>query len=341
GVEVMRQMIETNKRLPIILISGFDQGVMHSAEQLANAYSLDIIATIAKPIGFSDFSDLLQKNSINKKHINAKEKFQIDAKELENAINQGQLVLHYQPQVKICNGELTGVEALVRLEHPEHGLIYPEMFVELAERTHLIKDLTEHVITQAINQALYWKSQHLNLQISLNISADNITSLSLPEQLSTMLKKHSLDPSRLTLEVTESALMGKLITSLDILTRLRLKGIELSIDDFGTGYSSLSQLYRMPFTELKVDQSFVINMINDDEASGIVKTCIMLGHELNMLVVAEGVENIETLERLSSLGCDIAQGYYIAKPMPAEELIPWIKKRGLNFNILGQIPGPL
>ena len=131
----------------------------------------------------------------------------------------------------------------------------------------------------------------------------------------------------LMLEVTETALMEELVTSLDILTRLRMKGIELSIDDFGTGFSSLSQLYRVPFTELKVDQSFVMSMTYDSEARGIVKTCIRLGHELNMKVVAEGVENQEVWDQLVQLGCDIAQGYFIAKPMPPSDFLEWFKQR--------------
>jgi len=145
----------------------------------------------------------------------------------------------------------------------------------------------------------------------------------LPEQLDRLLKNNELDPSLFILEITESALMGELATSLDILTRLRMKGIQLSIDDFGTGYSSLSQLYRIPFTELKIDLSFVMKMAQDDEARGIVKTCIILGHELKMKVVAEGVEDQETLSLLKQMGCDIAQGYYIAKPMPADKILNW------------------
>jgi len=327
GVEVMRQMVKTNRRLPLILVSGYDSGILHSAEQLAKAYSLDIIATIAKPLEFSLFKSIIQKHSKIEKRQGNNSELTLSAEELKNAIHQNQLILHYQPQINVKSGVLTGVEALVRWQHPEHGLIYPDLFISMAENNGLIGDLTDQVIKQAVDQACYWKSQNLVCQISVNISAENITSLSSPEHLSQMLKEKDLDPSLLTLEVTESVLMGQLTTSLDILTRLRIKGIKLSIDDFGTGYSSLSQLYRMPFTELKVDQSFVMNITKDDEAHGIVKTCIMLGHELNMHVVAEGVEDKETLELLGELNCDLAQGYHIARPMPAEDLIPWVKKR--------------
>ena len=162
------------------------------------------------------------------------------------------------------------------------------------------------------------------MPVSINISAHNITSLEFPEQVSELLAAENLTPSSLTLEVTESALMGELVTSLDILTRLRLKGVGLSIDDFGTGYSSLSQLHRAPFSELKIDRSFVISMLADEEAKAIVKTCIMLGHELKMLVVAEGVESRAHLELLREMGCDIAQGYFCQRPMPAAAMIEFL-----------------
>lgn len=327
GIQVMRKMVETGHIMPLILISGYDSGIIHSAEQLAKAYSLNIITTLSKPFNFDDFKQALNSYTLENGQQEKSTEQPISVSELSLAIKEEQLILFYQPQIDISSGSLIGVEALVYWQHPRLGLVSPGLFISLAENNGLIGDLTALVIKKAMQQALYWKSKKLMIQVSVNISADNITSLSLPEQLSDMLDGHQLDPNMLTLELTESALMGELITSLDILTRLRMKGIELSIDDFGTGYSSLSQLYRMPFTELKIDQSFVMNMKRDEEARGIVKTCIMLGHELKMNVVAEGVEDKQTLEILSDMGCDIAQGYYIAKPMPAKNLIPWIQHR--------------
>lgn len=333
GIEVMRQMVATNRLSPLILISGYDSGVLHSAEQLAKAYSLDIIATMAKPFSFSSFKSILQQyTKKSERRISPRPILSLPVSELEEALHQRQFILHYQPQIKISDGSLLGVEALVRWKHPQHGLVYPDLFIALAENNGLISALTAEVMRIAVNQVLDWKNANFAVPISVNISADNITSLSLPEQLSNMLNEHKLDPKMLTLEVTESALMGQLVTSLDILTRLRMKGINLSIDDFGTGYSSLSQLYRMPFTELKVDQSFVMNMTTDEEALGIVKTCVMLGHELNMKVVAEGVEDKEVFNLLKGMGCDIAQGYYIAKPMSAEALLDWENHRQGHFS---------
>jgi len=330
GIEVMRQLAETGYVLPIILVSGYDMGVLHSAEQLARAHSLEIIASLSKPLKMEALREILQvysQDGMDAKTSSISNELQLTASELKTAIYSNQLVVHYQPQVDIKSGALVGAEALVRWQHPNHGLIYPDLFIPLAEKKGLISGLTEQVIKQAVGQILKWKSEGLMIHVSVNISAENITSLTLPEQLIDLLNHHELDASMLTLEVTESALMSELVTSLDILTRLRMKGIELSIDDFGTGYSSLSQLYRVPFTELKVDQSFVMKMQYDEDAKGIVKTCIMLGQELNMKVVAEGVEDKEIMALLSEMGCDIAQGYHIAKSMPADELVQWENNR--------------
>lgn len=335
GVEVMRRLAARGCTLPIVLMSGYDSGVLHSAEQLARAHSLKIIATLNKPFQFQDLKDVLQRyGQIEADEAPAYEKnmLPVTVSDLEDALLNKEFILHYQPQIDIESGSLSGVEALVRWQHPEYGLIYPDQFISLAEENGLISDLTGQIIKQAVEQTLNWKAENLIVQVSVNISAVTITSLTLPEQLIVMLDNNKLEASMLTLEVTESELVSELVTSLDILTRLRMKGIELSIDDFGTGHSSLSQLYRVPFTELKVDQSFVKCIVENDEARGIVKTCIMLGHELNMHVVAEGVENKETLALLSQMGCDIAQGYYIARPMLAEDLVQWQKSRRVYKN---------
>ena len=222
---------------------------------------------------------------------------------------------------------MVGVEALVRWQHPEQGIIYPEHFLPLVEQSSMMNVLTRWVLEKAVKQGQLCQGAGFSMDVSVNMSALDITGLMLPEQLAELLDDNKLDATHLTLEITESALMGKLVTSLDILTRLRLKGINLSIDDFGTGYSSLSQLHRIPFSELKIDRSFVSKMGEDNEARAIVKTCIMLGHELNMRVVAEGVETEQQLELLKQMGCDLAQGYFIAKPMSGSELMNWAKTK--------------
>ena len=326
GVQVMRHLVDMHNVPVLILISGHDEGVLHSAEQLGKAQGLDIVASLNKPIDLNAFELAIKKYL---KRLQFKESYKktlqksnnaIEPQELLTAIQQRQLVLHYQPKVSMQSDQLIGVEALVRWQHPERGLIYPDSFISIAEAHGWIGELTHEVIRMAVEQSREWQSKGFDIPVSVNISADNITSLSLPEQLTELLEAKQLQPSSLMLEITESVLMGELVTSLDILTRMRIKGIGLSIDDFGTGYSSLSQLHRIPFTELKIDGSFVMSMLEDSESKAIVKTCIMLGHELKMKVVAEGVEEQAHWDLLRELGCDVAQGYFISRPVDAKTI---------------------
>jgi len=331
GIEVMRRLAKMDTSPALILISGTDSGVLHAAEKLGRAHNLEILASLRKPIPVDKFQQLLEQHAPQKTKLepqkNQSATKDFTPNELLFAIDNQQLTLHYQPQVNIATGAVTGVESLVRWQHPEQGMIFPDRFIPLAEQSGLMGQLTHWVIEETVQQEQVWQQLGLTVNASVNISADNITTLTLPEQISELLSFKRLNPTLLTLEVTESALMGELVTSLDILTRLRLKGISLSIDDFGTGYSSLSQLHKIPFTELKIDRSFVGNMAEDEEAQAIVKTCIILGHELNMKVVAEGIENQKTWDLLAGLNCDFAQGYFIAKPMPANDFIEWMKHR--------------
>ncbi len=335
GIEVIRVLGKNSAQVQLVLISGHDKGVLHSAQQLAQAHALRVAGSLSKPVPIEKLKKLVielsqQAQSSNQQGLAAQHMPSIE--ELKTALREKQLVLYYQPQIDIRSGELRGVEALSRWLHPQRGLIFPDTFIPLAEQHDLIGELTAEVIGQSIEQSRQWQQQGLKARISVNISADNITSLSLPEQLSDLLINSQLDPAMLTLEITESALMCELVTSLDILTRLRMKGFGLSIDDFGTGYSSLSQLHRIPFTELKIDKSFTMSMAQDEESRAIVKTCIMLGQELNMQVVAEGVESAEILSLLEDYGCDIGQGYHIARPMPAADLPGWVQQTAMAFN---------
>lgn len=326
GIQVMRELVIREVQPSLVLVSGYDKGVLHSAEQLGKAHGLEILATLSKPIDLEKFELLINQYLQKASSALVQEKtplvadLSISVEELAKAIHQRELFLSYQPKVNLSDGKLVGVEALVRWSHPERGMIYPNSFIGLAESQGLIGDLTYQVIQMAVEQSYQWRQHGFNVPISVNVSADNITSLSLPEQLTDLLSQNMLDSSGLILEVTESVLMEELVTSLDVLTRLRMKGVGLSIDDFGTGFSSLSQLHKIAFTELKIDASFVMSMLKDAESKAIVKTCIMLGHELNMKVVAEGVETAGHWKLLLDLGCDIAQGYYIDKPILAEDI---------------------
>ncbi|PCJ49732.1 MAG: hypothetical protein COA74_04575 [Gammaproteobacteria bacterium] len=329
GIEVIRELSKNGSKASLILMSGYDVGVLRSAEKLAHAYELEIMTSINKPIQLDELMMALishRKTLGSKKQPPDQNIYVPTPEDLEAAIDADQLVLHYQPQIDLKSGEIIAAEALVRWMHPEHGMLFPDSFIPLAETSGLMGKLTSTVLDIAITRVSHQQSFNCQVPISVNVSATNISSLGLPEELKDKIRIFKLDPSLLTIEITESALMGELVTSLDILTRIRMKGFALSIDDFGTGFSSLSQLHRVPFNELKVDKSFVMEMDTDREAKAIVKTCIMLGHELNMRVVAEGVESETTLTMLKEMGCDIAQGYYITRPLSEENFQTWLEE---------------
>jgi EAL domain-containing protein (putative c-di-GMP-specific phosphodiesterase class I) len=330
GIEVIRHLAKMENSPELILMSGQDSSVLSGAENLAVAHSLVVRGTLEKPLSIARLRGLLESQTTIRRAKLTEDITStvrdISAEELREALDLDQFVLRYQPKEEFA---LTGVskysaECLVRWQHPTQGLIYPDRFVALIERLGWMPDLTTIVFNQAIRQQRQWQKDGLQINLSINVSASDITSLTLPETISRLLADNELDTTTITLEVTESELMGELTTSLDVLTRLRLKGLRLSIDDFGTGYSSLLQLFRMPFSELKIDQSFVSKMVVDMEALAIVKACIALGEQFNMRVVAEGVEDHATKELLAELGCQAVQGYYIAKPMAAEDLTSWL-----------------
>ncbi len=246
------------------------------------------------------------------------------ASELRHAIEHDELVLHYQPKIELDSEKLWGVEALVRWRHPQQGLIPPDQFISLAEETGLIKPLTDWVLEHAMCQSTRWRRNGLQIPVSVNLSARNLHDRNLIEKVEHMLYVCNTDVSLINLELTESALMMNPEKSLETLKKLNDRGFALFIDDFGTGYSSLSYLQKMPVGALKIDKSFVQAMLSSPESLTIVSSTIALAHDLGLLVVAEGVETAEQWQRLQILGCDVAQGYYISKPLPIDEFEHWL-----------------
>ncbi|MDO9372408.1 MAG: bifunctional diguanylate cyclase/phosphodiesterase [Gammaproteobacteria bacterium] len=248
--------------------------------------------------------------------------------ELRHAISNNELVLHYQPKIDTQNARITEVEALVRWQHPSHGLMKPDDFIPLAERTGLIKPLTLWVLNEGLRQCALWERNGIKLGICVNLAAPALLDPELCDTVAGMLAAHEVAPERLILEITESTIMSDPARALQMLTRLAGIGVRLSIDDFGTGYSSLSYLSKLPVSEIKIDKSFVMDMITNDKDAMIVRTTIDLGHNLGLKVVAEGVESEEILARLKTLGCDAAQGYYIGYPLSETNFASWVKQTG-------------
>jgi len=246
--------------------------------------------------------------------------------ELRHAIEYEELVLHYQPKVDLKTGRVIGVEALVRWQHPKHGPVPPDQFIPLAERTGLIKPLTQWVLKEVHRQWSEWHRTGLNLPIAVNLSMRNLQDPQLPDQIAEMLRISIGAPDWLELEITESVIMADPTHTMETFMRLDKIGVRLSIDDFGTGYSSLSYLKKLPVDEIKIDKSFVMDMGSNEDDAVIVLSIINLAHNLSLKVVAEGVESQEISEQLAAFGCDAAQGYHMARPMPVTELVGWLKE---------------
>ncbi|BCG65248.1 MAG: two-component system, sensor histidine kinase and response regulator [Methyloprofundus sp.] len=334
GIEVMRELADKNVRPTFILVSGFDERVLHSAKQLAEAKHLVVAEILSKPIDTEVFIEVLIRVYIECKLARTKKEIKqnhaikiapdgISVDELRQALQQHEFIIYVQPQVNFSNRQVTGVEVLVRWQHPDRGLVFPDQFIPLAEEHQLMSELTDAVILEAIKAYQQFKVADISITVAINLSAQNINDLELPEKLGALLTSHGIRPEAFMLELTESAVLSDTSAALDILNRLRMKGFSLSIDDFGTGESSLIKLYQSPFSELKIDQHFVMRIANDKDADAIVRICILLAKELKMQTVAEGIETQVIWDKLKALGCDVAQGYFIAKPMPVDGFVEW------------------
>lgn len=246
--------------------------------------------------------------------------------ELRLAIEHDELVLYFQPKISHETSRVSGLEALVRWRHPTRGLIPPDKFIPLAEQTGLIRPLTSWVLEHAVAQCAALQEVGVKLTMAVNLSAINLKDPDLPRKISAVLNKHHLDPKWLELEITETAVMDDTMRTVQVLNELDALGTKLSIDDYGTGYSSLSYFRKLPLNDLKIDKSFIIGMATNHEDATIVRSTIEMGHELGLGVVAEGVEDRETWDKLTSLGCDAAQGYYMSRPLAPDDLLKWLRE---------------
>lgn len=321
GVELLRFLAEEKCRAKILIASGVDTRVLSTVGRLGTTLGLNVITTLQKPIMIDTLEDALHKAM----------DCAIGEYELQEAIASKQLQVYFQPKIHLQGrhaGSMKGAEALLRWHHPKLGSLLPCEFLPLAEKSGLLKALTDYVLQETVMQLREWKDSGLDVNVCINMPPQFITDLRLPDRLCSLLREFGLDSSSLTLEITEDAAMNATEVTMDILSRLRLKGVSLSIDDFGTGYSSLKQLFHLPFSELKIDRSFVSEVLESEEARTIVKVMIQLAHSLHMTVCAEGVESPEGLEFLAAEGCDSAQGYTISVPLSAEGLRKFVSQHG-------------
>ncbi|MEA2325287.1 MAG: diguanylate cyclase [Thermoanaerobaculia bacterium] len=244
--------------------------------------------------------------------------------EMRTAIERNEFELYYQPKQHLHSGLITRVEVLVRWNHPRRGLLMPVSFVPIAERTGLIKPMTDWILDKALQQCREWQDAGAPIHVAVNVSAKSLLEETLPSKVQTLLDKWNIDPRFLKIEITESSIMADPAHALAIMSMLQSMGVRLSVDDFGTGYSSLTHLRELPIDEIKIDKAFVLGMLTSDADTAIVRTVIDLAHNLGKQVCAEGVEDAETLRRLEEMGCDLAQGYFISRAVPAAALMAWL-----------------
>lgn len=332
GVQLLRWLKDRNCNARIIIASGCEASVLNSAKQLAESYGLNLIETLAKPFSLDAFLHALRKGDNQEEMIGlrsgSKPVDEIDEQELitqlEAAINNNEIQIYYQPRFALSDNKLLGFEALSRWIKVDGSSIPPTIFIPIAEKFDLIDTLTRNVVEKVVAQLAEWNRKGIELHGSFNFSARSLNLLDFPDYLTELIEQHGILPSQLIVELTESALAEDEETSLEILTRLRMKGFSLSIDDFGTGYSSVQQLQNIPFNELKIDRSFVASYQNNQSRT-IIASTIEMAHKLGIMVIAEGIEDQKTIDYLIEAGCDQGQGFYYAKPMSADDFTKWMK----------------
>jgi EAL domain-containing protein (putative c-di-GMP-specific phosphodiesterase class I) len=323
GVECVRHLAHMGYQGALVLVSGEGDRILHAAEKLAVAHRIPVLGALSKPVTPQRLRGVMDRFASMSASVRSKARQIFSASEVKRAIERRELVNHYQPKVAMGTAALIGVEALVRWQHPNAGLVYPDQFIPVAEEHGLIDALTDVVLDNALQQTRQWLDGGLALHMAVNVSMDNLASLEFPDKVAQQVISAGIELAALTLEVTESRLMKDMRAQLDTLARLRLKRIGLSIDDFGTGHSSLVQLRDVPFNELKLDRSFVTGAASNDSLKAIVGATLAMAGQLGMTSVAEGIESVEDWHFLRQLGCNVAQGYFIARPMPGDALPQW------------------
>lgn len=334
GVEFIRHLVERKYGGNLILVSGENKRILQSAEKLIRAHDLAVLGHLAKPVQPEALTILLKALTTLPHNQPRLKPVAYSPDELATGLRNHELVNYYQPKVSVKTGDVVGVETLVRWCHPKAGVVYPDQFIHISEAHKLIDQLTSIVLQEALSQTKLWLDAGITLDVSVNLSMDNLASLEFADIVESKTILAGIAPQTITLEITESRLMEDFKSALDILTRLRLKRFHLSIDDFGTGHSSLTQLRDLPFDELKVDKSFVHGASTNPTTRAIYDASLKLAKQLDMVVVAEGVEDESDWKLLRDTGCDLAQGYFIGKPMPAAELPAWMASWAARYKAL-------
>ncbi len=325
GVEFIRHVAEDQLAQAVAVISAMEVSILNTVETMAKAYGLQVLGTLSKPFNLQELMTCIARFQPKEDRKEAKvTRTEFNVEDLRRGLKEREFIAFFQPKVSFATGEVQSVEALVRWFRPGHGVVSPLSFIRQMELEGLVTPLTEALLTQTCGYLKAWEARGHSITASVNVSMLGLTDVSIADRLHDLVKESECDPKQIILEVTETEVMTNVAKVLNVLARLRLKGFGLSIDDFGTGYSSLQQLSSVPFTELKIDQSFVKDSPTQPRHRTIIETSLDLARKLKLKTVAEGVETRAEWDLLKSLGCEQGQGYFIARPMPGHQMPDWI-----------------
>lgn len=330
GVELLRDLAELQPSAGLVLMSSVDAKTLEAAEHLAKARDLRFLGSLQKPILAGAFKALLSRlDAPVPARRRAGVRALVTAEELRAAIAAGEIDVYVQPKVELGSGRLVGAEALARWLKPDGSVVMPDAFIDVAERAGLMDDLTDLIVRQALAACGRWGAQGLRTSIAINLAVSCLDRLDLPERIAAEAARHGVRHDQIILEITETGVMKDPTRLLDVVTRLRLRGFRLAVDDFGVGHSSLERLRRLPFTELKLDRAFVDGAARDPEVRSIAQATIRMAHDLQLSTCAEGVETSADLDVMRALGCELIQGYLLARPMPKLDLPAWAAAHAL------------
>jgi EAL domain-containing protein (putative c-di-GMP-specific phosphodiesterase class I)/CheY-like chemotaxis protein len=324
GPELLSALGGRGTRAPIILASSRERVLMNSVQDMGVALGLRVVGALQKPLTLASLGGLLQDKLHAEIEKHPLEHQAVDPALLRAALVRDQITVHYHPQVELETGRVRGVEALARWQDAQQGWIAPDAFIPVAEQHGLIRELTLRVMDAAMRQTALWNRNGLDLSIAINLSPILLERGELVEEISELQQRYELRADQIVLEITESSLLRDLAIALGVLTRLRLRGFRLSLDDYGTGFSSMQQLARIPFTELKIDRTFVHGAHERDSLQVILRSALEMASRLGIETVAEGVESLKDWQLLRQYGCKLAQGWLLAKAMPGEQLQGWL-----------------
>lgn len=336
GLQLTRELANLNIKSKIIFVSSHPHSVLGAAKELAEQFGLSIAGTIKKPYVPEDFLQLLLDTPLLNSEEATNQRYQgqfqgqLSKKAVLQGIQEGALIPYYQPKVCRETETLKGFECLARWKTGEGRILGPGSFIPTAEQNALMPELTDAIIHQALSDMAHWQTKGHTLPVSINISTDDLKDITFPDRLALLTSKHDISPNKVVLEVTETKVMEEARECLEVMSRLRLHGFGLSIDDFGTGYASLKQLQYFPFSELKLDRSYVAAAIEHKPSLAVLETGIQLARNLSLLCIAEGIETEEQAQFLVSLGCPLQQGFLYAQPMPRDTVLNWIHERFLG-----------